>query len=175
MIHTRKSRALLLSAALSLGPAVLPAQGTQQQGTDRGHYTEAESVFKRQERLEPARTDFGIDATVSLVQLYISQGRLADARAAATRALARATQANDSAQYLVGEAAAALIAGDSRDGIRLLEAARQKARFVGDRNYFIPIDLMLANAHALYGNKSEVATYLRRLPIIGGRLASRGG
>jgi tetratricopeptide (TPR) repeat protein len=131
-----------------------------------GRFDEAEVQYKRQLAMEPVRADFGSDAASSLVQLYLLTNRADDARALALQELPRLGDARDSANYLAAAASAALFAGDSTGGIRLLEAARRKAEYVGDASSPYPVDVLLANAHALSGDRRAVPTYLARIQPI---------
>ena len=131
-----------------------------------GRFDEAEAQYKRQLAMKPARADFGSDAASSLVQLYLLRGRADEARAVALQELPHLTDPGDSASYLAAAASAAFLAGDTLGGMRLLENARRKARFVGDRSAPYSVDVLLANAHAFYGDRRALPTYLGRLQPI---------
>ena len=145
-------------------PAALNLYGTIFQMAAR--FDDAEVQYKRQLAMEPVRADFGSDAASSLVQLYLLRGRPDEARAVALQELPRLTDAADSASYLAAAASAAFYAGDATGGIRLLEDAQRRARFVGDRIAPYPVDVLLANAHAFYGDKTALQRYLARLQPI---------
>lgn len=122
--------------------------------TDAGATSASDRGLASEQRYRYRVTaDFGSDAASSLVQLYLLRDRPDEARAIALQELPRLTDAGDSASYLAAAASAAFFGGDARGGIRLLEDAERKSRFVGDRSAPYPVDALLANAHAIYGDK----------------------
>jgi tetratricopeptide (TPR) repeat protein len=131
----------------------------------RGRYEEAEAQYRRALALAPARADYPYDATSSLAELYALRGRTAEARAIAMQGLARAVDAVDSALYLAVAAGTSILAGDHRRALDLLASAREKGQFTG-RAQSLPIDGLLANANALFGDRRSGATHLARFPVI---------
>jgi tetratricopeptide (TPR) repeat protein len=128
----------------------------------RGRYDEAEAQYRRS--LTLAHPDYPGDARSSLAELYELRGRTADARAVAMEGIARAANATDSALYMSVAAGTAILAGDHRQALSLLAAAREKSQFTGNTT-LLPVDGLLAMTNALFGDRRAVPTYLARLPV----------
>ena len=131
----------------------------------RGRYADAEAQYRQALALAHAGPDYPFDARSSLAELYELQGRSADARTIAMQGIARAVDATDSALYMSVAAGTSILAGDQRRALSLLASAREKSQFTGN-TASLPIDVLLAQAHALFGDRRAVPTYLARLPII---------
>ena len=131
----------------------------------RGRYEEAETQYRRSLALAPAHPDYPQDAQSSMAELYEIRGRTAEARAIAMQGIGRAVDATDSALYLSVAAGTSILAGDQRRALSLLASAREKSQFTGNTS-LLPIDALLAQANAIFGDRRAVPTYLARLPII---------
>ena len=132
----------------------------------RGRYEEAEAQFRRALVLALPRQDYGNDPASSLAELYAIQGRTGEARTIAMEAIGRAVDAPDSANHQTVAAGTSILAGDQRQALALLASAREKSQFTGARRWNLPIDALLAEANALFGDRRTVPSYLARFPII---------
>ena len=131
----------------------------------RGKYAEAEAQYRRALSFAPARPDYPYDPPSALAELYELQGRTAEARTIAMEGIARAVDAPDSAFHMVVAARTSILAGHQREALKLLASARERSQFTGD-GASLRIDGLLAEAHALFGDRRAVPAYLARLPII---------
>jgi tetratricopeptide (TPR) repeat protein len=131
----------------------------------RGRYAEAEAQYRRALAFAPAHPDLPYDPPSSLAELYELQGRTADARAIAMEGITRAVDAPDSALRMIVAARTSILAGDQRGALDLLSSAREKSQFI-THGASAPIDALLAEANALFGDRRAVPKYLARLPII---------
>jgi Flp pilus assembly protein TadD len=127
-----------------------------------GRYDEAEAQYRKGAAL-PTHADYGFDPSGALAEMYMLRGRYPDARAVTTEALARATDASDSALYMSELAGAYFATGDRRRGIQLLEQARQKSATIGGVQNPQPLDYVLAEANAIYGDTKSMRSYLDRI------------
>ncbi|MFL5525463.1 MAG: hypothetical protein ACJ79I_03425 [Gemmatimonadaceae bacterium] len=127
-----------------------------------GRYDEAEAQYRKGMVLS-THPDYGWDPSGALAEMYMLRGRYTDARAVTTQALARATDAGDSALYLSQLAGTHFATGDSRRGLQLLEQARQKSPTVGSSQNPQPLDYILAEANAIYGDPNTMRSYLGRI------------
>ena len=128
-----------------------------------GRYDEAEAQYRKGIALAPVHADYGTDAASLLAELYAVRGRNADARTVASQALARALDPSDSAMYMTEIAGTYFVAGDNRQGMQLLESARQRSATMGSGTGPERLDAILAEANAVFGDGRSVSTYLARL------------
>jgi tetratricopeptide (TPR) repeat protein len=126
-----------------------------------GRYDDAAAQF-RKGMATPTHPDYGWDPASSLAEMYFLRGRYADAREVATEALAKATDAADSAMYLAEIAGTSYATGDNRRAMQLLQQAREKNATVGSAQNPIPLDYILAEAGALTGDLASMRSYLGR-------------
>jgi tetratricopeptide (TPR) repeat protein len=127
-----------------------------------GRYEDAAAQFRKGMAVT-THADYGWDPASALAEMYGLRGRYADARAVATEALARATDAGDSATHLAEMAATWYATGDNARGKQLLEQARQTNATVGGGQNPVPVDYLLAQAGAFNGDLTSTRTYLARL------------
>jgi tetratricopeptide (TPR) repeat protein len=137
----------------------------------RGRYAEAEAQYRRALSFAPAHPDLPFDPPSALAELYELQGRTAEARAIAMQGIARAVDAPDSALKMVIAARTFILAGEHRRALELLASARERSEFLGDGSS-LRIDVLLAEANALFADRRAVPTYLARLQIIDPRDSS---
>jgi len=107
--------------------------------------------------------DYAWDPASALAEMYFLRGRYVDARGVATEALAHASDAADSATYLAEVAGTWYATGDSRRGMQFLEQARAKNATVGSLQNPVPVDYMIAEAAALYGDLGAMRAALARI------------
>lgn len=131
----------------------------------RGRYAEAEAQYRRALSFAPAHPDFPFDPPSALAELYDLQGRTAEARTIAMEGIARAVDAPDSAFHMVIAARTFILAGEHRRALELLASARERSQFLGDGSS-PRIDILLAEANALFGDRRAVPTHLARVAII---------
>jgi tetratricopeptide (TPR) repeat protein len=127
-----------------------------------GRYDQAETQFRKGIGL-PGHPDYGWDPAGALAELYMVRGRYTDARAVATEALSRATDADDSAFYTSALAGTYFATGDNRRAMQLLQQAREKRETVGGIQNPFPLDYALAQGSALSGDLSGMRSYLGRI------------
>jgi tetratricopeptide (TPR) repeat protein len=127
-----------------------------------GRYDEAEAQYRKGLAFFPTHPDYGWDPASSLAELYMLRGRNADARAVVTDALARATDASDSAMYMTELAGTYLATGDNRRAMQLLEQARRVSPTIGSAMNPQPLDYILAEASAVSGDVSSMRSHLAR-------------
>jgi len=125
-------------------------------------YDEAETQLRKGMGLA-AHPDYGWDPAGALAELYMVRGRYNDARAVATQALSRATDADDSAFYMSALAGTYFATGDNRRAMQLLQQAREKRETVGGIQNPFPLDYALAQGSALSGDVSGMRSYLGRI------------
>ncbi|MFL5613028.1 MAG: hypothetical protein ACJ796_05140 [Gemmatimonadaceae bacterium] len=128
-----------------------------------GRTAEAEVQYRKGMALLPAHADYGNDAASALAELYAMHGKYVEARAVATEALSRVTSAYDSAMYMTELAGTYFATGDNRQGMQLLEQAREKSTVIGNGAGPDRLDAILAIANATYGDGRSVSMYLDRL------------
>ena len=131
----------------------------------RGRYAEAEAQYRRALAFAPAHPDLPYDPPSALAELYELQGRSAEAQAIAMEGIARAVDGSDSALHMVIAARTFILAGEHRRALELLASARERSEFLGDGSS-LRIDVLLAEANALFGDRRAVPTHLARLAII---------
>ena len=128
-----------------------------------GRYDDAEAQYRKGIGLPMTHPDYGWDPAGALAETYMIRGKYSDARAVATEALARATDAGDSATYMSELAGTYFATGDNRRGLQLLEQARAKSAIIGSLQNPVPLDYILAEANAIYGNAGAVGSYLAKI------------
>jgi len=128
-----------------------------------GRTADAEVQYRKGMALLPAHADYGNDAVSALAELYAMRGKYVQARAVATEALSRVTTAYDSAMYMTEIAGTYFATGDNRQGMQLLEEAREKSTIIGNANGPDRLDAILAEANATYGDGRSIGRYLDRL------------
>jgi tetratricopeptide (TPR) repeat protein len=131
----------------------------------RGRYAEAEAQYRRALSFAPAHPDLPFDPPSALAELYELQGRTAEARTIALEGIARAVDAPDSSLHMVIAARSFILAGEHRRALELLASARERSQFVGDGSS-LRIDILLAEANALFGDRRAVPTHLARVAIV---------
>ena len=130
-----------------------------------GRYDEAEAQYRKGMALG-THPDYGWDPASALAEMLVMRGRYTDARAVATEALTRATDAGDSALYLAELAGTYFATNDNRRAVQLLEQARQKSPTIGSGQNPQPLDYILAEANAISGDLNAMRSYLgRRRPV----------
>ena len=128
-----------------------------------GRYDDAEAQYRKGIALTATHPDYGWDPSGALAEMDMVRGRFTDARAVTTAALAHATDAADSATYMSELAGTYFATGDNRRGLQLLEQAREKSATIGSLQNPAPLDYILAEANAIYGNVGAIPTYLARI------------